>query len=212
MNKEIQEFQESFFFGLSMRQCFFSVLAIAAAVGVYLGTKDTCGTEIAGWLSVFAAAPFAGCGFFRYHQMTLEKFVWVWLKSEILCPKKLVFQSENLYLKCLEETIEIGTRSCRNGTELVERKRSKNRKKKGRLATYIQMETALKQYGTGKRIMTIKKDEINVLVPESGKKIIVSFIEIMEIGTIKEYCWIRVINQLIFIRKENFVIGDIEGI
>ena len=47
MNKEIQEFQESFFFGLSMRQCFFSVLAIAAAVGVYLGTKDTCGTEIA---------------------------------------------------------------------------------------------------------------------------------------------------------------------
>ena len=50
--------------------------------------------------------------------------------------------------------------------------------------------------------MTIKKDEINVLVPESGKKIIVSFIEIMEIGTIKEYCWIRVINQLIFIRKE----------
>ena len=114
MNKEIQEFQESFFFGLSMRQCFFSVLAIA------------------GWLSVFAAAPFAGCGFFRYHQMTLEKFVWVWLKSEILCPKKLVFQSENLYLKCLEETIEIGTRSCRNGTELVERKRSKNRKKKGR--------------------------------------------------------------------------------
>ena len=54
MNKEIQEFQESFFFGLSMRQCFFSVLAIAAAVGVYLGTKDTCGTEIAGWLSVFA--------------------------------------------------------------------------------------------------------------------------------------------------------------
>lgn len=80
----------------------------------------------------FAAAPFAGCGFFRYHQMTLEKFVWVWLKSEILCPKKLVFQSENLYLKCLEETIEIGTRSFRNGTELVERKRSKNRKKKGR--------------------------------------------------------------------------------
>lgn len=50
----------------------------------------------------------------------------------------------------------------------------------------------------------------NVFGTESGKKIIVSFIEIMEIGTIKEYCWIRVINQLIFIRKENFVIGDIE--
>lgn len=132
MNKEIQEFQESFFFGLSMRQCFFSVLAIAAAVGVYLGTKAVCGTEIAGWLSVFAAAPFAGCGFFCYHQMTLEKFIWAWLKSEILYPRKFVFQSENLYLKCLEEMMETGIRSCRNGTELVERKRIKRRKKKGR--------------------------------------------------------------------------------
>ena len=34
--------------------------------------------------------------------------------------------------------------------------------------------------------------------------------EKVAICTIKEYCWIRVINQLIFIRKENFVIGDIE--
>ena len=58
MNKEIQEFQESFFFGLSMRQCFFSVLAIAAAVGVYLGTKDTCGTEC------FCCSPFCGMWFF----------------------------------------------------------------------------------------------------------------------------------------------------
>ena len=80
----------------------------------------------------FCCSPFCGMWFFPLSQMTLEKFVWVWLKSEILCPKKLVFQSENLYLKCLEETIEIGTRSCRNGTELVERKRSKRRKKKGR--------------------------------------------------------------------------------
>lgn len=79
-----------------------------------------------------------------------------------------------------------------------------------RLTTYIQMETALKQYGTGKRIMTIKKNEINVLVPESGKKIMISFIEIMEIGTINEYCWVRIIDQLIFIRQENFVVGDIE--
>ena len=49
--------------------------------------------------------------------------------------QKLVIDGNSFYeidLKCLEETIEIGTRSFRNGTELVERKRSKNRKKKGR--------------------------------------------------------------------------------
>ena len=42
--------------------------------------------------------------------------------------------------------------------------------------------------------MTIKKNEINVLVPESDKKIMISFIEIMEIGTMNEYCWVRIID------------------
>ena len=92
MNKEIQDYKESFFFGLSMRQCFFSLLAVAAATGVYLGLKDLLGTEITGWMSVLAAAPFAGCGFVTYHQMTLEQFAWAWIKSEILYPKKLVFR------------------------------------------------------------------------------------------------------------------------
>lgn len=125
MNKEIQEYQESFFFGLSMRQCFFSLLAVAAATGIYLGFKDRLGTEITGWLSVLSAAPFAGCGFFKYHQMTLEQFLWAWLKSEVLYPKKLVFRSENLYAQCLDEMMQEGIRSCTDGAELTEKKRNK---------------------------------------------------------------------------------------
>ena len=132
MNREIQAYQESFFFGLSMRQCFFSLLAVAAATGIYLGFKGIFGTEITGWFSVLAAAPFAGCGFFKYHQMTLEQFLWAWLKSEVLYPKKLVFRSENLYVQCLDEMMQEGIRSCADGAELTEKKRSrktgKNRK------------------------------------------------------------------------------------
>lgn len=131
MNKEIQDYQESFFFGLSMRQGLFSLLAVAAAVGVYLGLKDMLGTEITGWLSILSAAPFAGCGFFKYHQMTLEQFVWAWLKSEVLYPKRLVFCSENLYAACMDEMIQEGIRSCGDGAKLVERKRSRKQKKRG---------------------------------------------------------------------------------
>ena len=71
-----------------------------------------------------------------------------------------------------------------------------------KLSTHIQMNAALKQHGPGIRIMTIKKDGINVLVPESGKKIAISFIEIIEIGMINEHCWIK---------RENFIIGDMEN-
>ena len=35
MNKEIRDYQESMFWGLSFRQCLFSVLAILAALGIY---------------------------------------------------------------------------------------------------------------------------------------------------------------------------------
>ena len=37
MNKEIRNYQESMFMGLNLRQCIFSLLAIAVAVGIYFG-------------------------------------------------------------------------------------------------------------------------------------------------------------------------------
>lgn len=39
MNQEIRDYQESMFFGLNFRQCFFSVLAILAAVAIFLGQR-----------------------------------------------------------------------------------------------------------------------------------------------------------------------------
>ena len=69
MNKEIRDYQESMFWGLSFRQCLFSVLAILAALGIYFLTRKYAGEQVTGWLCVLGAAPFAACGFFRYHGM-----------------------------------------------------------------------------------------------------------------------------------------------
>ena len=95
MNKEIRDYQESMFWGLSFRQCLFSVLAILAALGIYFVTRKYAGEQVTGWLCILGAAPFAACGFFRYHGMTAEQFAWVVIKSELLYPKRLVFKSEN---------------------------------------------------------------------------------------------------------------------
>ena len=72
MNKEIRDYQESMFWGLSFRQCLFSVLAILAALGIYFLTRKYAGEQVTGWLCVLGAAPFAACGFFRYHGMTVR--------------------------------------------------------------------------------------------------------------------------------------------
>lgn len=114
MNKEIQEYQETIYFGLTARQFIFSVLALIVTIGIYMGTKKMLGAETAGWVCILGAAPFAGCGFFKYHEMNLEQFVYAWLKSEVLYPKRLVFQSENVYLKCMEPAIKKGYKGRRN--------------------------------------------------------------------------------------------------
>ena len=50
-------------------------------------------------------AAFAALGFVSYHGMTAEQLAWAWFRSEILEPKRLVSEPDNLYYKLLEDTI-----------------------------------------------------------------------------------------------------------
>ena len=52
------------------------------------------------------AAPFALMGFVKYNGMNAEQFVWAWIKSEFLMPKKLMFQPDNLYYETLKAAIQ----------------------------------------------------------------------------------------------------------
>jgi hypothetical protein len=111
INREIRDYTESIFFGLSLRQFIFSLLAILVAVIVYFILKPHLGTEIVSWLSITSAAPFAATGFIKYNGMTAERFVWVWLRSEFIVPKKLVFRSVNIYYEAIRPAMEGGKRS-----------------------------------------------------------------------------------------------------
>ncbi len=111
INKEVRDYQESIFFGLSLRQLLFALLAVLVAVGVYFGLKDIVGSGEIGWICVLAAFPFALGGFFTYNGMTFERFLLAVIRSELLYPRKLVFKSENLYAKVMENsTIKEGLR------------------------------------------------------------------------------------------------------
>lgn len=106
INKEIRNYTESMFFGLSMRQFIFSVLACGVAVGLYFLLRPQFGTETLSWMCILGASPFAMMGFIKYNGMTAEQFVWAWIKSEFLMPKKLMFLPENLYYEAMKPTIE----------------------------------------------------------------------------------------------------------
>jgi hypothetical protein len=106
INKEIRNYTESMFFGLSMRQFIFSVLACGVAVGLYFLLRPKFGTETLSWMCILGASPFAMMGFVKYNGMTAEQFVWAWIKSEFLMPKKILFLPDNLYYEALKPNIE----------------------------------------------------------------------------------------------------------
>lgn len=105
INKEIRNYTESMFFGLSMRQFVFSILAVGVAVGLHFLLKPYVGTETVSWMCILGAAPFAALGFVSYHSMTAEQFLWAWLRSELLEPKRLYCVPTNYYYKALKDTI-----------------------------------------------------------------------------------------------------------
>ena len=106
INKEIRNYTESMFFGLSLRQFIFSVLACGVAVSLYFLLRPRFGTETLSWVCILGAFPFAAMGFIKYNGMTAEQFVWAWIKSEFLMPKKLMFLPDNLYYETMKPTIE----------------------------------------------------------------------------------------------------------
>ena len=106
INKDIREFSESIFFGLSLRQFIFSVLACIVAVILYFVLKPFFGIETLSWVCILGAAPFAILGFVKYNGMTAEKFVIAFIKSEFFIPKKLTFKAKNIYAEAFRPTID----------------------------------------------------------------------------------------------------------
>ena len=127
INKDIREFSESIFFGLTMRQFIFSLLACVIAVILYFTLKPFFGIETLSWICILGAAPFAVLGFVKYNGMTAEKFIVAFIKSEFITPKRLTFKSKNIYAEVFKLTIE---RNLKNGLVKPQHKNKETKNKK----------------------------------------------------------------------------------
>ena len=106
INKEIRDYKESIFFGLSMRQFIFSLCACGIAVLLYFTLKPYLALETLSWVCILGALPFGVLGFVKYNGMNAEEFIIAWIKSEILMPKVLLFKPENIYYELLKDEYE----------------------------------------------------------------------------------------------------------
>ena len=105
INREIRQYTESMFFGLSLRQFVFSLLAVGVAIVLYFLIKPYAGMETVSWMCILGAAPFAAMGFITYHSMTAEQFLVAWLRSEMIEPREIRFESNNYYYEAMRDLI-----------------------------------------------------------------------------------------------------------
>ena len=89
INPDVSEYKETIYFGMTIRQCVCCVLAIIATVMLYFLLRPHLGTELLSWACILGAAPFAAMGFFSYHGMTAEQFLWNLICTMILTPRVL---------------------------------------------------------------------------------------------------------------------------
>lgn len=97
INKEIRDYTESIFFGLSLRQSIFSIIACIIATCIYFLFNDKLGTEMTSWLCMLGAAPFAALGFIRFQGMYTENIVKTALYSFLLSSTNLINKPFDLY-------------------------------------------------------------------------------------------------------------------
>ena len=132
INKDIREFTENIFFGLSMRQFIFSILACVVAVILYFLLKPFFGIETLSWACILGAVPFAVLGFVRYNGMTAEKFIAAWIKSNFIIPKRLTFKAKNIYYEMFKPIINLKQGLIKPQTKKKERKNLKPKKGKNK--------------------------------------------------------------------------------
>ena len=142
INKDIRQYSESIFFGLSLRQFIFSILACLVAVGLYFILKPYFGVETLSWVCILGAVPFAVLGFVKYNGMTAEQFIVAWFRSKFLMPSHFVFKSDNYYAMKYKPIIENNLKrdfikNKKEHKDKKDKKKSKKNKKKKSLESEV---------------------------------------------------------------------------
>lgn len=128
--KEIKNYREKFFFGLTVRQCICAAAALLLCVPLYIFGGKYLPQEVISWVVLIIAAPLMLVGFFRYNDMTFEKFAVEWFFFQF-APQKRVYSYEPIFMKLREIYLaeELAAEIEMNGRENFIKKFFNRRKK-----------------------------------------------------------------------------------
>ncbi len=110
-NKDVTEYEENVFIGMTIRQTLLGFAGVAVIAGAYFMTYNHMNSNLASWVAISFGLPCFLFGFAKPHKMKLEKFLAVWFRCNFLEHRRLTFKSENkFYQVCFIEQKNIKER------------------------------------------------------------------------------------------------------
>ncbi len=107
-NTDVRDYKEEIYFGMTMRQLFFTGLAGAAALGVYFLCHRRMSMEMVSWLCVAAAVPFGALGFVKWHGLPFEQIVPMLIRSRLVLGRPVFFRPDNPLRKIIHNNNQKG--------------------------------------------------------------------------------------------------------
>ncbi len=98
-NKDVTEYEENVFIGMTMRQTLLGFAGVAVIAGAYFMTYNRMNSNLASWVAIGLGLPCFLFGFAKPHKMKLEKFLAIWFRCNFLEHRRLPFKTENKYYK-----------------------------------------------------------------------------------------------------------------
>lgn len=95
--KDINEYKEKVFFGLTLRQILAIVAIIVINVPAYMLLTPTLGGDVAGWVIMLNAAPIGAVGFVKIGGMHIEQFAILFIFTNFVYPQNRIYATENIY-------------------------------------------------------------------------------------------------------------------
>jgi hypothetical protein len=96
--KEIKNYREKLFLGLTLRQCICAGIALVICVPLYIWGNRFLPQEAVSWAVVLVAVPLMLTGFFRYNDMVFEQFA-LEVINFYASPQKRIFSYEPPFME-----------------------------------------------------------------------------------------------------------------
>ncbi len=95
--KEIKEYEDKIFFGLTVRQLISSIIAGVVSIFAYVYFLDYINEEILSYFIIIFDCFILSIGWVKYNGMRMEQFMFVFMEHMIY-PQKRIYDDDNIFV------------------------------------------------------------------------------------------------------------------